>query len=301
MKVLILGGTGMLGHKLVQGMKNKFETWTTIRGGFGDVAYTGVFDPERTLEQIDVCDYAALEKRIKSVCPDVVINAVGIIKQVPAYKDVAELITINSILPHKLAEMGAKQRFRLISISTDCVFSGKRGNYNESDPADAEDIYGKSKHLGEVADENCLTLRTSIIGRELTSSHSLTEWFLSQPDGPVQGFERAIYSGFPTIVLSEIIADIIANHWALSGVFHLSSDPISKLDLLRLINDAYGTGHEILINDEVAIDRSLDSTMFRELTGFRPLSWPEMVSRMVSDPTPYEKLRSQLKIGKSSI
>jgi dTDP-4-dehydrorhamnose reductase len=301
MKVLILGGTGMLGHKLVQTMKKRFETWCTIRGAFSDVAHVGIFEQERILEHSDVRDYETLESRIRAIRPDVVINAIGVIKQVPAYKDVKELITINSILPHKLAEIGSEQGFRLILVSTDCVFSGKRGNYIETDPADAEDVYGKSKHLGEIDSENCLTLRSSIIGRELTSSHSLTEWFLSQPKGPVRGFERAIYSGFPTIVFSEIMADIILNHKELSGIFHLSSDPISKHDLLVLMDKAFGTGHEILADDKYVIDRSLDSTRWREITGFRPLSWPEMVRLMASDPTPYDELRSHRQLTERSV
>jgi dTDP-4-dehydrorhamnose reductase len=292
MKVLVIGGTGMLGHKLVQTLDETCETWSTIRGSYEDIAHTGIFDQERTIENMNVRDFSALEGVIQQIEPDVVINAVGIIKQVPASKDIVDLITINSILPHMIAKMSENHGFRSICISTDCVFSGTKGLYRENDPADAVDVYGKSKHLGEVDAANCLTLRTSIIGRELWSSHSLIEWFLSQPEGPVRGFSRAIYSGFPTIVLSEIISDIILRHGDVQGVLHVSSEPISKLDLLRLVNDAFGGGHEIIADDDVVIDRSLDSTRFRELTGFKPMPWPKMIHRLASDPTKYQDFRS---------
>lgn len=292
MKVLILGGTGMLGHKLVQKFTDKFETWSTIRGSIDLVAHTGIFDPGKTIANVDVRDYGLLETSIRSVRPEVVINAVGVIKQVPAARDVADLIAINSILPHKLAEMGARLGYRLISLSTDCVFSGKRGNYRESDVPDADDIYGKSKYLGEIAGENCLTIRTSIIGRELASSNSLTEWFLKKPAGQVEGYANAIYSGFPTTVFADVVADIVISHRAVSGVRHISSEPISKFDLLRLMKIEFGTDHDILRNETYRIDRSLDSTKFRDATGFRPMPWPDMVRAMASDPTPYSQLRS---------
>lgn len=296
MKVLILGGSGMLGHKLVQTLSPQVETWSTVRGPFTDFADIGIFDRQSTIDDVDVRDFPALAKTISELRPDVVINAVGVIKQVPASKDMVELITINSILPHKLSEMSAELGFRLICISTDCVFAGDRGNYGEFDPADAIDVYGKSKHLGEVASGNCLTLRTSIIGRELSTSHSLVEWFLGQST-QVRGFSRAIYTGFPTIVLAEIIGEVITRYPALSGVYHVSSEPISKLDLLRLINEEFGRGLDIVDDDSFTIDRSLDSSAFREITGFRPDSWRQMVNRMAADPTPYEQIRSRAGSG----
>ena len=289
MRVLVIGGTGMLGHKLVQTLGDTCETWCTIRGSYGDVASIGIFEAERTIEKVDVRNFPALEKVIGEIQPNVVVNAVGVIKQVPASKDIVDLITINSILPHMLAKMSEKLGFRLICISTDCVFSGNKGGYHEDDPADAVDVYGKSKHLGEVDAPNCLTLRTSMIGRELHSSHSLIEWFLSHPEGPVRGFSRAIYSGFPTLVLSEIISDIILRHQNVDGILHVSSEPISKLDLLRLVNEKFGTGRDIVADNTFAIDRSLDSTRFRELTGFQPMPWENMIHRMATDPTPYTK------------
>jgi dTDP-4-dehydrorhamnose reductase len=185
--------------------------------------------------------------------------------------------------------------FRFITIGTDCVFLGNRGNYREADVPDALDLYGRSKQYGEVVGRNCLTLRTSIVGRELGTSHSLVDWFLSQSES-VRGYSRAIFSGFPTIVFADIVADIIANHSTLSGLFHVSSEPIAKYDLLKLIKERTSFEIEIKEDREFAIDRSLDSSRFRDATGFAPLPWTEMVDRMFADPTPYDKFSRISKI-----
>ena len=183
--------------------------------------------------------------------------------------------------------MGEQVGFRLITISTDCVFGGTKGNYTEQDPADALDLYGRSKQLGEVVDGRALTLRTSVIGREIGTSHSLIEWFLSQT-GDVKGYVNAIYSGFPTVILAEILGTIIAEHPALTGLYHVSSEPINKFELLMLVKNRLGLDTVIERFEDFIIDRSLDSTRFRTATGFVPLPWPEMVDRMFSDPTPYD-------------
>jgi dTDP-4-dehydrorhamnose reductase len=222
-----------------------------------------------------------------------VINAVGIIKQLPTSKDVLTTLEINSIFPQRLARIAQKHKFRLINISTDCVFSGKKGHYIEEDFADAEDLYGKSKFLGEVYGKNCLTLRTSIIGRELASEHSLIEWFLSNTGGKVKGYKNAVYSGFPTIFLAEIIADLMKNYQEIEGLFHISSEPINKFELLCLVKEKYNSDIEITPFEDFYIDRSLDSTKFRNLTGFMPHTWEVMIDRMADDPTPYEKWRNQ--------
>ena len=291
MKVLVLGGSGMLGHKLVQRWRDKFDVWTTLRGKFADHERFGIFDRERTIDSLSVLDPAALEAAVAKIKPDVIFNAVGIVKQVPTAKNTVTTLQINSVLPHQLADIAARMGARLIHISTDCVFDGARGNYSEDDRPDATDLYGKSKNLGEVVDGNCLTIRTSIIGRELTTSHSLLEWVLSNRGTRLQGYANAIFSGFPTVVLADIISNLIMDHRDLSGVYHVSSDPINKFDLLNLINDRYGLGIEIERFEDFHIDRSLDSTRFRNATGFRPSPWPEMIDRMASDDTPYETWR----------
>lgn len=293
MRVLILGGGGMLGHKLGQVYRERFETWVTLRGSFRDYERFDLFDRERVIESVDVFDFETVRHAFAVARPDVVINAVGVIKQLPTAKDPIVALTINSLFPHKLAELGRESNARLITLSTDCVFNGRRGMYTEADVADAEDLYGRTKFLGEATGENCLTLRTSIIGRELASSHSLVEWFLSNRGGKVKGFTNAIYSGFPTLVMAEIIADLIERQPNLSGLYHVSSEPINKFDLLKLLRDAYRVEIEIEADAEFRIDRSLDSKRFREATGFAPLSWPVMIKRMADDPTPYDEWRRE--------
>jgi dTDP-4-dehydrorhamnose reductase len=291
MRVLIVGGSGMLGHKLMQAWRNRFDVWTTLKSGIDEYKKFGIFEKEKTLEFVDVENFETVEQAIQKIEPRVIFNAVGIIKQLPSSKDVIKTLTINSIFPHRLAEIAEKTSARLINISTDCVFDGKKGNYREEDISNATDVYGKSKNLGEVTGKNCLTLRTSIIGRELTTMHSLVEWFLSNRGKKVKGYVKAIYTGFPTIVLADIIADLIENHENLSGLYHVSAEPINKFELLKLINEAYGAEIEIEPFEDFEIDRSLDSAKFRLETGFYPPSWREMIKRMADDPTPYDEWR----------
>jgi dTDP-4-dehydrorhamnose reductase len=289
MKVLVTGGTGMLGHKLVQRLSHKFEVYSTIRGPFEEVARFGIFDPYKVIENVDLGDQVQIRTAVESVMPDVVVNAAGIIKQLPTSNDVVATLSINSILPHQLASLGHEYEFRLITISTDCVFSGIKGSYSEEDVPDALDLYGTSKRLGELTYKNSLTIRTSIIGRELQSGHSLVEWLLSNRGENVKGFRRAIYSGFPTIVFADIISNLLSQFPTLSGTYHVSSDPIDKFTMLKLINNAYCAQAEIDPDDTFVIDRSLNSSKFRTETGFEPLSWKEMVDQMAADPTPYGK------------
>lgn len=283
----------MLGHKLVQVLRESADVWHTLRGNFADVEGLDIFDNQRCIEYVDVENVDSIRKAINESRPDVVINAVGIVKQVPSSKDTIRTLTINSIFPHRLNELAAEFGFRLFCISTDCVFDGRRGDYSETDVPNATDLYGKSKNLGEVISDNSLTLRTSIIGRELQTSHSLVEWFLSNKGNSVKGFANAIYSGFPTVVLADIIRSLIFEHPELSGLFHVSSDPINKYDLLRLLNKAYGSNIEIERDEDFRINRSLDSTKFRNATGFVPASWEVMVEQMADDPTPYKIWRKQ--------
>ena len=278
----------MLGHKLVQQLSERFEVWGTIRGTFDTVERYGLFDRDRTLENVSALDVASIESAIEAAKPDVVVNAVGVIKQLPSAKNVINTLEINSIFPHRLAEYGAKYGFRLITISTDCVFDGTKGNYTEADAPNATDLYGKSKALGEVIGENCLTIRTSIIGRELGTAHSLIDWFLANRGKTVTGYAKAIYSGFPTIVFADIIASLITDHKELSGLYHVASDPINKFDLLTLVNKYYDAAITIERTEEFRIDRSLNGTKFENATGFRPLPWEEMIRTMAADPTPYD-------------
>lgn len=288
MRVLIIGGTGMLGHKLVQVLSRENEVFTTIRRSFEDVGRFGIFKEKLTFTDINVTDPHAVNTVIEDINPDVVINAVGLIKHIASSKDLERMSMLNTELPQRLARLSGEHGFRFISVGTDCVYSGAKGNYSETDEPDAMDNYGRSKYLGEVLMDNCLTIRTSIIGRELDTSHSLVEWFLSNRGKKVRGFTRAIYSGFPTVVFAEIIARIIKEHPELEGLHHIASEPIGKHDLLNLINEAYDANIEIEPDDEFEIDRSLNSTKFQDATGFVPESWETMIARMAADATPYE-------------
>ena len=280
MRILILGGAGMLGHQLVSALRPDFDTWATLRGSVAGYAQHALFDPERTLGGIDVLNTDALTEAMAKVRPDAVINCIGIIKQLAAAKDPLASVAINSLLPHRIHRLCQATGARLIHFSTDCVFSGRTGNYTEDDPSDALDLYGRSKFLGETAAEGALTIRSSIIGHELGSTSGLLEWFLSQAGRRVNGYRRAIYSGFTTAEMARIVRMVLTKHQDLSGTLQVSSERITKYDLLILMRQAYGIDVEIVPDDTVAIDRSLDSTRFRRLTGYVPPSWPQMIAEM---------------------
>ena len=280
MRILILGGAGMLGHRLVTALRQDFEVWATVRGSAGAYQRHGLFDPERTLGGVDVLNGDAVTEAMARVRPGAVINCIGIIKQLAAAKDPFLSVAVNSLLPHRLHRLCQATGARLIHFSTDCVFSGRKGNYTEDDPSDALDLYGRSKYLGETVGEGALTIRSSIIGHELESASGLLEWFLSQRGQRVHGFRRAIYSGFTTSEMARIVQMVLTAQPQLSGTLQVSSEPISKYDLLMLIRQVYGLDVEIVPDDTVQIDRSLDSTRFRRLTGYVPPSWPQMIEEM---------------------
>lgn len=280
MRILILGGAGMLGHQLVASLSNDFEIWTTVRGSAQAYQQYGVFDPERTLGGIDVLNFDAVTGVMATVKPEAVVNCIGIIKQLPTAKDPFLSIAVNSLLPHRLHRLCQAVGARLLHFSTDCVFSGRAGNYTEDDPSDALDLYGRSKFLGETMGEGALTLRSSIIGHELGAASGLLEWFLSQRGRRVQGYTHALFSGFTTHEMARIVRMVLLEHPALSGTLQVSSERINKYDLLMLIRQAYDMDVEIVPDDKIRIDRSLDSTRFRRLTGYVPPPWPRMIAEM---------------------
>jgi dTDP-4-dehydrorhamnose reductase len=209
----------------------------------------------------------------------VVINCIGLVKQLAEANDPIVALPINAMLPHRLVRLCALANARLIHVSTDCVFNGSRGNYQEADISDAQDLYGKSKYLGEVAAPNAITLRTSIIGHELASAHGLVDWFLSQ-QGPIKGYSRAIFSGLPTVELARVVSEVVIPTPALSGVYHVASPAISKFELLRLVSEVYGKSIVIDADESVVIDRSLNPERFRLATGYVAPAWPELVKSM---------------------
>jgi dTDP-4-dehydrorhamnose reductase len=222
-----------------------------------------------------------------------VVNCIGIVKQVKEAQDPIVSVGLNSLFPHRLAKLCVTTGTRMLHMGTDCVFSGRQGNYTEDDYPDAEDLYGRTKLLGEVNRERCLTIRTSIFGRDFAKQSALLEWFLSHRGGRVRGYVNAIYTGFPTQVLARIMGDLIVEYPSLSGLYHVSSDPISKYDLLVRIRDTMGLDIEIEPYEDFYCDRSLDSSRFRAETGYPVPEWDEMITELAQDDTPYDEWRKQ--------
>jgi len=290
--ILILGVNGMLGHKLYQVLMPTFDVIGTIKGDYSDIRRYGFFRESAIVSNINALRIDRVEEIIRKVNPEVVINCIGVIKQVKEAQDKLLSVWINSLFPHQLYRICKDKDIRLIHISTDCVFSGRKGNYQEDDPSDAEDIYGKTKYLGEVEGEGGLTTRTSLIGRELSTTNGLVEWFLSNRGGKVNGFSNTIFSGFPTLHFARIIADLITKHRNLSGVYHISSAPISKFELLVLLKEKTGLDIEIKEYLDSPCNRSLDSTLYRNKTDFEPLSWTQMLDEFAEDALQYQQWRS---------
>lgn len=281
MNVLILGASGMLGSAVfnVLSEDDDLNVWGSVRSR-GVLRHFPESLRSHLLCGIDVLDEDALIRVFGDVKPDVVVNCVGLIKQLSDADDPLCALPINSMLPHRLERLCRLAGARLVHISTDCVFSGSKGGYLESDNSDAYDLYGKSKYIGELSGSpHAVTLRTSIIGHELDSNYALVEWFLSQ-SGSVKGYTNAIFSGLPTVELARIIRDYVIPNESLCGLYHVSADPIDKYSLLKLIASEYGKDIEIISDDAVKIDRSLDSSRFREATGYIPPSWNELVQLM---------------------
>lgn len=279
MRILILGGDGMLGHQLLKHLQPRYEVKVTLRQDLGAYGSTGLFNSANAYDAIDVRSLERLVEVLADFRPEAVINAVGIVKQRPDAKESIPSLEINALLPHRLAVLCKGIGARLIHLSTDCVFSGKKGKYLESDPSDAEDLYGKTKYLGEVHDSTCLTLRTSIIGRELSRRKSLLEWFLAQK-GPVKGFTKAIYNGFTTQEMSRIIERMLVEFPHATGVYQVSSEPINKYELLLLFREKLGHSIEIVPDGDFCCDRSLDSARFRRDFNYIPPAWPAMIEEL---------------------
>lgn len=281
MKVLVLGVTGMLGSTVFKQLSSdtRYQVWGTLRNA-NQLHYFPEQSQEFFLKNIDVLDHDALVSVFDRVQPDVVINCVGLIKQLSDAKDPLSTLPINAMLPHRLANLCSLANARLVQISTDCVFSGSQGMYTEDNISDAEDLYGKSKYIGELHDlSHAVTLRTSIIGHELNSQFSLVDWFLSQT-GVVKGYKKAIFSGLPTVELADVIKDYVIPNTNLQGLYHVSVAPIDKYSLLNLIANIYNKDIEIEADEKVQIDRSLDSSRFQQETGYTPASWPELIEKM---------------------
>lgn len=293
MRVLVLGGTGMLGHKLHELLSVDHDVVSTTRRPLASFAV----DPApflsrgRVIEGIDAADPAGLDGLIDQLAPDAVVNCIGVVKQREAAHDPIPSIAVNALLPHLLARSCADRGVRLIHFSTDCVFSGARGGYTEYDVSDATDLYGRTKFLGEVDGERVLTIRSSIIGRELDHFASLVEWFLAQA-GTVPGFTRALYSGLTTMQMAHTVRALLDEHPDLDGLYQVASATISKYHLLALIRDACGLRDRIDLvpDDSLSLDRSLVGDRFTDATGIRVPAWETMIGELAEDAARYGRV-----------
>lgn len=281
MRVLVLGVSGMLGNAVIDvfSQDSSYEVWGTLRSASA-LRYFAEEQRTRLLVGVDVLDQDALVRALDTVRPDVVINCVGLIKQLADAQDPLSTLPVNAMFPHRLARLCGLAGIRVIHVSTDCVFSGRKGLYTENDPSDAEDLYGKSKFIGELHDlQHAITLRTSIIGHELNSNFALVDWFLSQT-GEVRGYAKAIFSGLPTVELASVIKDCVLTRPELHGLYHVAAVPIAKLELLHLIADQYKKIIDIVPDERLVIDRSLNSGRFQQATGYVVPAWPKLIEKM---------------------
>lgn len=279
MRILVLGASGMLGNAVLRVMsaQDNCTVYGTLRTP--NLALQAVAPNAQLIHGIHAERLDNLVAAFAQSQPHLVINCVGLVKQLVCAEDPLEVVPINSVLPHQLAKLCELASARLVHISTDCVFSGGKGNYSESDTPDACDLYGRSKLIGEVNYPHSITLRTSIIGHEIGRDHSLIGWFLSQ-QGRVKGYTEAIFSGLPTCELARVVRDFVIPNPDLHGLYHLAAEPISKYDLLQLVNREYGKALLIDPDDKVRINRSLNASRFKEATGYVAPKWSELISQM---------------------
>ena len=280
MKVLVVGANGMIGNTVLRVLSERadWDVSGTVRSGNARQFFPPAI-ARRLLEGVEVESANALLRLLEGVRPEVVVNCAGLTKHKPEAEDPLVAIPINTIMPHRLAGLCKLIGARFVHISTDCVFSGEKGHYTETDFADARDVYGKSKALGEVMYPHAVTVRTSTIGPELQTRHGLLAWFLAQGE-QCKGFTRAIFSGLPTVLLAQVLRDIVIPRTDLSGLYHVAAAPISKYDLLKLIAEVYGKAIDIRPDDNLKIDRSLDAAKFCAATGYVAPGWPEMIRTM---------------------
>lgn len=280
MKVLVLGVSGMLGNAMYRVLSEgaDLDVYGTARS-FSSRRYFFPQIAEKILIGVDVENHDALERVFTEVKPHVVVNCVGLIKQHADANDPLVALPINSMLPHRLARLCDLCGARLVHVSTDCVFAGTRGNYRELDKSDAEDLYGKSKFIGEVTYPHTITLRTSIIGHELNSANGLIGWFLAQ-ERSIKGYTHAIFSGLPTCELATVVRDVVLPKSELHGLYHVAAEPISKYELLRLVNQEYKKNLNIEPDEQLKINRSLNAQRFQEATGYQAPPWPQLISQM---------------------
>ena len=284
----------MLGHVLWRTCRAAgIDAFATVRSDELAGAAASVLESSATLTGVRAEDPDSVRRALDESGAETVVNCIGIVKQSSAIRDPVTTIRVNSLFPHQLAAACHKRGARLIQISTDCVFSGSEGGYDEDNVPDPIDLYGRSKLLGEADGEGALTIRTSMIGRELERANGVLEWFLGE-SGSVRGFSHAVFSGPTAPVLSRAIVDVIVRHPALEGLYHLGADPIDKHQLLWMLRDAFSLEVEIERDDAIRVDRSLDSSRFRAATDWEAPSWPDMVTELAELSSEYATMKGSL-------
>ena len=280
MKVLVLGASGMIGNCMFRVLSTRldWQVWGSLRSADTKLLFSDKLQ-DNLLASIDVEKYNTLAMLFARLKPDLVVNCIGLTKHHIDAENPLKSLTLNALLPHQIADLCEVVGARMIHVSTDCVFSGTKGNYLESDAPDAVDRYGKSKYLGEVNYQHTVTLRTSTIGHELYSTYGLLEWFLAQ-QGHCKGFNRAIFSGLPTSEFARVVMDVVIPRVDLHGLYHVGAEPIAKYELLKLIAKTYRKNINIVLDDDFSIDRSLNSDRFNQTTGYKPMAWPELIEAM---------------------
>lgn len=277
----------MLGHKAMQLLSKRYDVVGSVRHNPIYYCDHPVLKEFNLVGNVDATDFSTIEYIVQTLRPDIIINCIGIVKQLQEANDPVLSIRLNALFPHLLAQLCVRKGIRMIHMSTDCVFSGKKGDYTEDDIPDASDLYGRTKLLGEVNYPGCLTVRTSIIGRELNTSHGLLEWFFSHQGEKVKGYRKAIFSGLTTNAFSNIIGDLIEYHPNICGTWHVAAHPISKYDLLVQIRDRFHLNIEVEPDDSVIVDRSLNPSKFLKHTGIMIPTWRSMIDQLYHDKTPY--------------
>jgi len=282
-RVLVLGVNGLIGHTMYRKLKQEgFEVFGTMRRAKIEFMQYDFLQADTIIDGLDVQEISNVSEVILQIQPSVVVNCIGITRRKDEISNSIQAIKINALLPHQIAKICQDMSIRMIHLSTDCVFSGDSGLYTEDSIPDASDMYGRTKAMGEVLDNpNCLTLRSSFLGTEISDRTELLEWLLSQKGRTIKGYTKAIYSGVSTVYLSSVITEILRYYPQLSGLYQIAPDtPISKYDLLCIAKNAFNIDVEIVGNDSFVSDKSLSGARLKKVMNYRVPSWHDMLQEL---------------------
>ena len=279
MKILVTGIDGMIGHKIVQSLSKEFQVFGSTRKKIKSINIGA--------EKCEIINHDFITDNklglIDEIDPDIIINCVGITIRRGLNNSIENTKKLNSDLPHKLNHWVETNNKKLIHLSSDCVFSGKKGNYSDDSIPDANDLYGISKSNGEVTGNNALTIRCSIVGREIYNHTELFEWLYSMKNQKIEGYKNVIYSGVTSTWMGKTINHIIKNNIDLTGIYNISAVPISKYDLLVKLADIFDLNVDISINSNIKSNKVLISKKFTEITGINSPNWNDLIVDFKAD------------------